>query len=188
MGARAGLSHRVGLAPRAPGLGTVRHEREPERRRARRPATTIAKTVLDSDLDPALLSFEVTEQVVLRDTANTRALFHQLRELGVRLALDEFGAGSSPLVHLKQLPVDQVKIDRGFVHGLGLDPVDEAIVEAIVDLAGQLRLTTVALGVDTAAQAARLKAAGCARAQGDWFASPLPPVLAQAWATQHKPE
>ncbi|HEY6319068.1 MAG TPA: PAS domain S-box protein, partial [Acidimicrobiia bacterium] len=67
-------------------------------------ATTIAKTVLDSDLDPALLSFEVTEQVVLRDTASTRALFHQLRELGVRLALDEFGAGSSPLVHLKQLP------------------------------------------------------------------------------------
>ena len=148
-------------------------------------ATTIAKTVLDTDLDPALLSFEVTDQVLLEDTGATRALFAALRELGVQLALDEFGVGSSPLVRLKQLPLDQVKIDHAFIHGLGRDPVDAAIVDAIVDLAQQLQLTSVALGVDTAAQAARLSAAGCQRAQGDWFASPLPAPLAEEWAARH---
>ncbi|HEV2993003.1 MAG TPA: EAL domain-containing protein [Acidimicrobiia bacterium] len=151
-------------------------------------ATTIAKTVLDSDLDPALLSIEVTEHALLADTEATRELFAALRELGVRLALDEFGAGPSPLLHLKEVPLNQVKIDRGFIHGLGLDPVDDAIVDAIVDLARQLQLTSVALGVDTAAQAARLQSDGCDLAQGDWCASPMPVALAEVWAQRHLPD
>ena len=147
-------------------------------------AMTIAKTVLDSDLDPALLCFEVTERLLLQATESTRTLFAALRELGVQLTLDDFGIGSSPLVQLKQLPVDQVKIDRGFVNGLGTNPVDDAIVEAIVDLAQQLRLTSVALGVETDTQVQGLRAAGCSQAQGGWFSAPLPPPLAAAWAAR----
>ena len=150
-------------------------------------ATTIAKTVLDSDLEPALLSIEVTEHALLADTDATRLLFAALRELGVQLALDEFGAGPSPLVQLKELPLDQVKIDRGFIHGLGRDPVDDAIVDAIVDLTQNLQLTAVALGVDTDAQVARLVANGCALAQGDQCAAPMPAPLAEAWAQRHLP-
>lgn len=150
-------------------------------------ATTIAKTVLDSDLDPSLLSIEITEHALLADTEATRQLCTALRELGVQLALDEFGAGPAPLLHLKEVPVNQVKIDRGFVHGLGLDHVDDAIVDAIVDLAEQLQLTSVALGVDTDAQAARLQANGCTLAQGDWSASPMPAALVEAWAQRHLP-
>ena len=150
-------------------------------------ATTIAKTVRDSDLDPALLSIEVTEHALLADSEATHQLLAALRELGVQLALDEFGAGPSPLLHLKEVPLNQVKIDRGFIHGLGLDPVDDAIVDAIVDLAQQLELTSGALGVDTAAQAARLQANGCPLAQGDWCASPMPSALAEAWAQRHLP-
>jgi EAL domain-containing protein (putative c-di-GMP-specific phosphodiesterase class I) len=150
-------------------------------------ATTIVKTVLDSDLDPALVSIEVTEHALLADTEATRLLFSALRELGVQLALDEFGAGPSPLVHLKELPLNSVKIDRGFIHGLGRDPVDDAIVDAIVDLAQQLQLTSVALGVDTASQAARLEANGCDLAQGDWCAAPMEAPLAETWAQRHLP-
>ncbi|HEV2309672.1 MAG TPA: EAL domain-containing protein, partial [Acidimicrobiia bacterium] len=150
-------------------------------------ATTIAKTVRDSDLDPTLLSVEVTEHALLADAEATRQLFAALQELGVQLALDEFGAGPSPLLHLKEVPLNQVKIDRGFIHGLGLSPVDDAIVDAIVDLAQQLALTSVALGVDTADQAERLRANGCDLAQGDWCASPMPSGLAEAWAQRHLP-
>ena len=147
-------------------------------------ATNIAKTVLDSDLDPALLSFEITERLLLRDAEAAHALFDELRELGVLLALDDFGTGYSPLVHLKQFPVDMVKIDRGFVQGLGTDPFDDAIVEAVVDLAHQLELSSVAMGVETPAQADRLQGVGCMRAQGHWFAAPLPAALAETWAAR----
>jgi diguanylate cyclase (GGDEF)-like protein/PAS domain S-box-containing protein len=147
-------------------------------------ATNIAKTVLDSDIEPALLSFEITERLLLRDAAATRALFAELRELGVLLALDDFGTGYSPLVHLKQLPVDIVKIDRGFVRGLGADPFDDAIVVAVVDLAHQLALASVAMGVETPGQAERLRGVGCVRAQGHWFAAPLPAALAETWAAR----
>ena len=148
-------------------------------------ATTIAKAVLDSDLDPSLLSFEITERLLVQDAEAARSLFAELRELGVLLALDDFGTGYSPLVHLKEFPVDSVKIDRGFVHGLGTDPFDDAIVAAVVELAQQLELSSVALGVETPDQAHRLQAAGCNRGQGSWFSAPLPPALAEAWATRH---
>jgi EAL domain-containing protein (putative c-di-GMP-specific phosphodiesterase class I) len=87
-------------------------------------------------------------------------------------------------VHLKQFPVDMVKIDRGFVRGLGHDPFDDAIVDAVVDLAHQLELSSVAMGVETPAQAHRLRNIGCQLAQGHRFAAPLPAGLAEAWATR----
>jgi EAL domain-containing protein (putative c-di-GMP-specific phosphodiesterase class I) len=147
-------------------------------------ATTIAKAVLDSDVEPALLSFEITERLLLQDAEAARGLFGELRGLGVRLALDDFGTGYSPLLHLKELPIDSIKIDRGFVRGLGSDPFDDAIVEAVIALAHQLELSSVALGIETAAQADRLRGLGCMRAQGHWFAAPMPAHLAEAWANR----
>jgi EAL domain-containing protein (putative c-di-GMP-specific phosphodiesterase class I) len=147
-------------------------------------ATAIAKTVLDSDLEPGLLSFEITERLLLQNAEGAQALFADLRELGVRLALDGFGTGYSPLAHLKQFPFDAVKMDRGCVRGLGADPFDDAILAAVVDLAHQLKLSSVVLGVETADQAERLRGLGCSRAQGHWFAAPMPAPLAEAWAAR----
>ena len=145
-------------------------------------AMNIAKLVLDSDIEPALLSFEMTERLAIQDTEEARELFTELRELGVLLALDDFGTGYSPLLHLKEFPIEAVKVDRGFVSGLGVDPFDDAIVEAVVDLAQNLELASVALGVETAAQAEHLRRIGCMHAQGHWFAAPMPGPLAEAWA------
>ncbi len=145
-------------------------------------ATTIAKTVLDSDIDPSLLSFEVTAELLAHDPEAARGFFGQLRALGVLLALDDFGAGVSPLLHLKEFKVDEVKIGRGFVSELGSDQFDDAIVDAVVDLAHQLELISVALGIETEAQATRLRAIGCLRGQGYWYAAPLPAPLAEKWA------
>jgi diguanylate cyclase (GGDEF)-like protein/PAS domain S-box-containing protein len=144
-------------------------------------ATNIAKTVLDSDLDPSLLSFEITERLLFQDVDAAHGLFTELHELGVRLALDDFGTGYSPLVHLKQFPIDSVKIDRVFVAGLGSDPFDDAIVDAVVDLSNQLDLVSVAEGVETAAQEQRLRAIGCRHGQGDRLGPPMPAPLAEAW-------
>ncbi len=103
----------------------------------------------------------------------------------MRITLDEFGKGVSPLVHLKEFPIDILKIDRAFVSGLGSDPFDDAIVDAVVDIAVQLDLASIALGVETDAQASRLRSVGCGAGQGEWFASPMPAPLAEAWAGRH---
>ncbi|HEY5166001.1 MAG TPA: EAL domain-containing protein, partial [Acidimicrobiia bacterium] len=150
-------------------------------------ATNIAKTVLDSDLDPSLLSFEITERVLFQDVEAARGLFNELHELGVQLALDDFGTGYSPLVHLKHFAIDSVKIDQVFVAGLGSDPFDDAIVDAVVDLSNQLDLVSVAAGVETAAQEERLHAIGCRQAQGHRLAPPMPGPLAEAWLARRIP-
>jgi diguanylate cyclase (GGDEF)-like protein len=144
-------------------------------------ATNIAKTVLDSDLEPSLLSFEITERLLFQDVEAARGLFNELHDLGVQLTLDDFGTGYSPLVHLKQFPIDSVKIDRVFVAGLGSDPFDDAIIDAVVDLSNQLGLVSVAEGVETAAQEEQLRTVGCMQAQGHRIAPPMPGPLAEAW-------
>jgi EAL domain-containing protein (putative c-di-GMP-specific phosphodiesterase class I) len=101
----------------------------------------------------------------------------RIKEIGVRVAIDDFGIGYSSLMHLKQLlPVDILKIDKSFVDGLVDRPEDRAIVEAVVNLAGALEVDAIAEGVESADQADALRALHCAYAQGFHFARPGTPA------------
>jgi EAL domain-containing protein (putative c-di-GMP-specific phosphodiesterase class I) len=99
----------------------------------------------------------------------------QLKELGVRLVLDDFGTGFSSLGYLRRFPLDAIKLDRAFVEHLADRSEDEAIVRAVVEMAAALGLDVVAEGVETSEQLAAVSALGCGHAQGFYFARPIPP-------------
>ena len=99
----------------------------------------------------------------------------RIRELGVEIGLDDFGTGYASLTHLRQLPLSFVKIDQSFVQGLGKVKEDERIIAAVVDLAANLGLRSIAEGVETQDQLERLRDLGCNQAQGYLFAHPLAP-------------
>ena len=99
----------------------------------------------------------------------------RIRDLGVEMGLDDFGTGYASLTHLRRLPLSFVKIDQSFVQGLGIDQEDERIVSAVVDLAANLGLRSIAEGVETTAQRDRLHALGCDQAQGYLLGRPVPP-------------
>jgi len=122
------------------------------------------------------LELEVTENLMVGDTAAACSELAELRRLGVTVALDDFGTGYSSMSILRQLPVDVMKIDRSFVVGLGIDDGAMAVARAIVALARSLHLQLVAEGVETEAQAEVLRAMGCDELQGYLFSRALPPA------------
>ena len=132
----------------------------------------VADVMRASGVRPQDLEMEVTESALLVDDAVAQVL-RDLAELGIRLAVDDFGTGYSSLNHLKFFPASTVKIDKTFVAGLGRDAVDEAIVAAVIGVARSLGLSTVAEGVETAAQHERLRGLGCELGQGYLFAAAL---------------
>jgi diguanylate cyclase (GGDEF)-like protein len=135
----------------------------------------VRSTLARHDLPGSALWLEITESVMMDDSRDNLGVLHALRSLGVRLSVDDFGTGYSSLSYLKRFPVSRVKIDRSFVAGLGSQRSDDSLVAAIVSLAGALGLATIAEGVETTQQAARLVQLGCHDAQGYLFARPLPP-------------
>jgi diguanylate cyclase (GGDEF)-like protein len=136
---------------------------------------TVDRALKDSGLNPDRLWLEITESVLMEDADTAVAALERLRGLGVHLCVDDFGTGYSSLAYLRRFPVDALKVDRSFVAGLGKDPEDSAIVEAVVSMAHSLRLSVVAEGVETDEQLARLRDLGCELAQGFYFAAPVPP-------------
>ena len=100
---------------------------------------------------------------------------------GVRLAIDDFGSGYASLSHLKQLPVDVLKIDKSFVQNLGTNEEDEAIVRSTIELAHSLGIRVVAEGVETEAILVRLTDLGCDMAQGYWLSRPFPTQQLTSW-------
>jgi diguanylate cyclase (GGDEF)-like protein len=134
---------------------------------------TVASTLNEFGLDPAAVCLEITETVVVQDIEATRQTLAGLKSVGVQIAIDDFGTGYSVLSHLKSLPIDVLKIDRGFVRDLGANPDDLAIVRAIMALADAFGLQVVAEGVETSAAAATLLSLGCYRAQGFLLSRPI---------------
>lgn len=120
-----------------------------------------------------LLQLEITESFIMNRTEGSLAALHQLKALGLQLAIDDFGTGYSSLSYLKQLPLDVLKIDKSFVHGLPDDPNDAAISRAIITLGRNLDLTVVAEGVETDEQVQFLAREGCEQIQGYVVSPPL---------------
>ncbi len=123
---------------------------------------------------PALrLKLELTESVVLSDLIDVVSKMHALQALGVSLSMDDFGTGYSSLSYLKQLPLDQIKIDQSFVRDITTDPNDAVMVQTIINLAQNFRLNVIAEGVETEAQFKFLKEHGCMAYQGYFFSKPV---------------
>jgi EAL domain-containing protein (putative c-di-GMP-specific phosphodiesterase class I) len=136
------------------------------------PAVTAA--LHDSGLAPDRLELEITETVLLRDTAGTLATLRQFHSLGVHIAMDDFGTGFSSLSYLRRFPFDRIKIDQSFVRELGRQRDCDAIVRAVIALSRELGMATTAEGVETIDQLRDLARAGCTVVQGYLFSQPVP--------------
>jgi EAL domain-containing protein (putative c-di-GMP-specific phosphodiesterase class I) len=129
----------------------------------------------NSGLDPATLTLEITETVLMRRPENTALLLAELKALGVRIAVDDFGTGYSSLAYLRQFPVDSLKIDRTFITSLALSSEAHALAHTLIALGKALGLQTLAEGVEQRSQVRALQREGCDLAQGFLFARPLTP-------------
>src|SRR5467141_3811218 len=127
-----------------------------------------------SGLDPTRLEIEITETVLLHNKDATLAVLHQLRALGIRIAMDDFGTGYSSLTYLQSFPFDKIKIDRSFVKNITEDSGSLNIVRAVAALANGMGMTATAEGVETKEQLDRIASEGCTEMQGFLFSQPLP--------------
>jgi diguanylate cyclase len=134
---------------------------------------TVATTLDDFGIVPSTVCLEITESVVVQDIDATRNILFRLKDIGVQIAIDDFGTGYSVLTYLKSLPVDTLKIDKGFVRNLDTNAGDLAIVRSTMALADAFGLDVVAEGVETVAAAKTLLSLGCHRAQGFLLSRPL---------------
>lgn len=134
----------------------------------------VRETLADVGLDPDRLEIEITESTLMQDTEDAAAKIGSLRELGVRLSLDDFGAGFSSLGYLNRFPVSKVKLDRSFINELGQSTKTHAIIGAVAMLTQQLEVDLVAEGVETQEQLALLRSKDVHLAQGFLFSAPKP--------------
>ena len=132
------------------------------------------------------LEVEITETALMADPQRVLTTVHQLADLGVALSLDDFGTGYSSLLHLRRLPLAEVKIDRSFVQRMAADPDDEAIVRSIIDLSNALGLRVVAEGVEDDMTSRLLADAGCDIGQGWHYARPMPAAELTGWLARRR--
>jgi diguanylate cyclase (GGDEF)-like protein len=133
----------------------------------------IQQVLHETGLGPDGLKLEITEGILMRSEASTFAILFELNELQIDLALDDFGVGYSSLSYLKRFPFSSLKIDRTFVQRVESDPEDAAVVRAIVTIARTLHMNIVAEGIESVDQYEHLRALGCDRGQGHYFARPM---------------
>ncbi len=143
--------------------------------------TEVAAILTSIDISPDLLTLELTEGIVVDDPELAVVRMSELRALGVKLSVDDFGTGYSSLTYLKGLPVDEVKIDKGFVDGIVHDAGDRAVVRAVVDIAHTLGLRVVAEGVEQEEQHTLLAQLGVDEAQGYLHARPMAGLAMGQW-------
>ena len=120
------------------------------------------------------LELELTESVIIKDVDITINILNEMKEMGIHLSIDDFGTGYSSLNYLKRLPITTLKIDRSFINDIEDDPDGSAIVKAIIAMAQNLKLKTIAEGVETKEQLKFLCTYGCDEIQGYYFSKPLP--------------
>ncbi len=127
----------------------------------------------DAGVEPTLLELEITESMMMNNTEKTIQMLEELRRMGIQIAIDDFGIGYSSLSHLKQFPIDILKIDRSFIKDIPGDKADEAITDAIIAMSKSLKIKVVAEGVETVEQLQFLRARGCDEIQGYFFSRPV---------------
>ncbi|WP_454628052.1 bifunctional diguanylate cyclase/phosphodiesterase [Bradyrhizobium cenepequi] len=137
-------------------------------------ALKVIAALATSGLPASRLELEITEAVLIRDDDAALEILHQLRAIGVRIALDDFGTGYSSLSYLKRFPFDKIKIDRCFITDLADPEGSSGIVQAVVNIAAERRMTTTAEGVETVEQQEILRELGCSEMQGYLFSAPKP--------------
>ena len=137
---------------------------------------TVTSVLQETGLDPTLLELEITESISLKTAPNLIENLNALRRLGCHLAIDDFGTGAASLDYLRRLPANRIKIDQSFVRNIGVDPDDEAIVRATIDMAHRLKRAVIAEGVETEQHAEFLRAQNCDELQGYLFCRPLQPL------------
>ena len=137
---------------------------------------TVFRSLQESGLDPTLLELEITESISIKAAPNLVENLQALHRLGCRIAIDDFGTGAASLDYLRKLPADRIKVDQSFVRNIGVDPDDEAIVRATIEMAHRLGRSVVAEGVETEQHLAFLRVHQCDELQGYLFCRPLPVV------------
>jgi diguanylate cyclase (GGDEF)-like protein/PAS domain S-box-containing protein len=136
----------------------------------------IRAVLKETGLDARCLDLEITETSAMQNAELTTSILNEIKALGVRISIDDFGIGYSSLSYLKRLPINTLKIDQSFVRDITSDPDDAAIARAVIAMAHSLKLTVVAEGVETAEQLAFLSAHRCDKMQGYYFSEPLPAI------------
>ena len=157
-----------------PGTIRVAVNLSPAQFKSRNLVTAVAQALHEAQLAPGRLELEITETVILQDTAATVATLHQLHALGVGIAMDDFGTGYSSLSYLRRFPFDRIKIDQSFVRELCSKQDCGAIVRAIAGLSRDLGMATTAEGVETSEQLSMLRDLGCTEVQGYLFSPAVP--------------
>jgi EAL domain-containing protein (putative c-di-GMP-specific phosphodiesterase class I) len=137
------------------------------------------------NVDPRFLKIEITESSIMADPAHALAIMSMLQSMGVRLSVDDFGTGYSSLTHLRELPIDEIKIDKSFVLGMMTSDADAAIVRTVIDLAHNLGKQVCAEGVEDLYTMQRLEEMGCDLAQGYFISRPVPAAGLMTWLTEN---
>ena len=146
-------------------------------------AEGILERIREGGVDPSRVVVEITESSAMNDPDKAQAILEDLHAGGLRIAIDDFGTGYSSLARIRDMPVDVLKIDRSFVSGVDMDPQNQSIVSAFIELARGLGMTTLAEGIETEGELAFVLERGCVMGQGFYFSKPVPPeeIIALAY-------
>lgn len=148
----------------------------------------ISRTLHEYNMEPDKISFEITESAVMSDPVKAREVLTTLSDMGISLAIDDYGTGFSSLAYLKLLPVKNLKIDKSFVVDMLDDENDAIIVLSTIDLAHNLGLSVIAEGVENKGTLLKLRELGCDSAQGYYLAKPMPANEIEKWVDNYKPQ
>ena len=148
----------------------------------------VAGLLRDRNLDPSLLQLEITEELLMDDRVRARDILTRLRDFGVQISIDDFGTGYSSLAYLRELPIDELKLDRSFVFPMADDARAAALVHSTIGLAHSLGLRMVAEGVETSVALTELTRHGCDQAQGYFLSRPVPAAELNHWLNTRNTE